>query len=65
MVAFDLLYLNSRDLRKVPLQQRKSELKKIITDTDIQFSESFEIDGQEMFAHACKLGRGRRLQGPR
>ena len=31
-------------------------LKKIIDGTDIQFSESFEIDGSEMFAHACKVG---------
>jgi len=56
MVAFDLLYLNGRDLRELPLLQRKAELKKIIAGTDIQFSESFEIDGQAMFAHACKLG---------
>jgi ATP-dependent DNA ligase len=56
MVAFDLLYLNGRDLRKLPLIQRKAELKKIIAGTDIQFSESFEIDGQAMFEHACKIG---------
>jgi bifunctional non-homologous end joining protein LigD len=24
--------------------------------TDIQFSESFEVDGPEMYAHACKVG---------
>ena len=29
-MTFDLLYLNGRDLRKVPLVQRKAELKKII-----------------------------------
>jgi bifunctional non-homologous end joining protein LigD len=56
LIAFDLLYLNGRDLRKLPLFQRKAELKKIVTGTDVQFSESFEIDGSEMFAHACKLG---------
>jgi len=56
LVAFDLLYLNGRDLRKLPLFQRKAELKKIVEGTDIQFSESFEIGGREMFAHACKLG---------
>jgi bifunctional non-homologous end joining protein LigD len=56
MVAFDLLYLNGRDLRKLPLVRRKAELEKIIAGTDVQFSESFEIDGQEMFAHACKVG---------
>lgn len=56
LVAFDLLYLNGRDLRKLPLVQRKAELKKIISSTDVQFSDSFEIEGREIFAHACKVG---------
>jgi ATP-dependent DNA ligase len=56
LVAFDLLYLNGHDLRKLPLHTRKSELKQIIDGTPVQFSESFEIDGQEMYQHACKLG---------
>ena len=30
LVAFDLLYLNGRDIRKLPLFQRKAELKKIL-----------------------------------
>ncbi|MCC8955365.1 DNA ligase [Bradyrhizobium sp. Pear77] len=56
LVVFDLLYLNGRDLRKLPLRERKAVLKKLIAGTDIQFSESFEVDGPEMFTHACKLG---------
>jgi bifunctional non-homologous end joining protein LigD len=56
LVAFDLLYLEGRDLRKLPLWQRKAALKKIVEGTDVQFSESFEIEGADMFAHACKLG---------
>lgn len=56
LVAFDLLYLNGRDLRKIPLIKRKAELKKIIAGTEIQFSESFDIEGADMFAHACKVG---------
>ena len=56
LVAFDLLYLNGRDLRKLPLFQRKTELKKIIDGTEIQFSESFELEGADIFAHACKIG---------
>jgi bifunctional non-homologous end joining protein LigD len=56
MVAFDLLYLNRYDLRKLPLFERKALLKKIIAETDIQFSESFEVDGSEMYKHACKTG---------
>ena len=56
MVAFDLLYLNGYDLRKLPLKERKALLKKLIAKTAIQFSESFEVDGREMFAHACAIG---------
>jgi len=56
MVAFDLLYLNGYDLRRVPLFERKALLNKIIAETDIQFSESFEVDGAEMYKHACKTG---------
>lgn len=44
-VAFDLLYLNGRDIRKMPLVGRKAELRKIIANTHLQFSESFEIEG--------------------
>jgi bifunctional non-homologous end joining protein LigD len=51
--AFDLLYLNGYDLRKLPLVERKALL---LDKTDIQFSESFEVDGREMFKHACKTG---------
>ena len=56
MVAFDLLYLNGYDLRKLPLFERKALLKKLIDGTDIQFSESFAVDGPEMYKHACKTG---------
>ena len=56
MVAFDLLYLNGYDLRKLPLVDRKSHLKKLIAKTDIQFSDSFEVDGPKMYEHACKTG---------
>ncbi|MCP1830733.1 MULTISPECIES: non-homologous end-joining DNA ligase [Bradyrhizobium] len=56
MVAFDLLYLNGRDLRKLPLKERKALLKKLVAGTEVQFSESFEVDGPKMFAHACRLG---------
>jgi bifunctional non-homologous end joining protein LigD len=56
MVGFDLPYLNGYDLRKLALIERKMLLKKIIAKTDIQFSESFEVDGREMYKHACKTG---------
>jgi bifunctional non-homologous end joining protein LigD len=56
MVAFDLMYLNGQDLRKLPLLERKAILQKLIAKTAIQFSESFELDGREMFKHACRTG---------
>ena len=56
LVAFDLLYLNGHDLRKLSLLARKAELKQIIAGRAVQFSDSFEIDGQEMYQHACRLG---------
>jgi bifunctional non-homologous end joining protein LigD len=58
-VAFDLLYLNGYDLRKLPLFRRKALLKKIIDKTDIQFSESFEVDGGEMYKHALRASSRR------
>jgi bifunctional non-homologous end joining protein LigD len=56
LYAFDLLYLNGFDLRKAPLFERKVLLRKLIANTDILFSESFETDGAAMFKHACKMG---------
>jgi ATP-dependent DNA ligase len=56
LVAFDLLYLDVYDLRKLPLSTRKATLKKLIVGTDIQFSESFEVHGRTVFEHACKVG---------
>ena len=52
----DLLYRNGYDVRKLPLIERKTLLKKLIVKTAIQFSESFEVDGPEMFKHACGIG---------
>jgi bifunctional non-homologous end joining protein LigD len=56
MVAFDLLYLDGYDLRKMPQVERKAQLKRLIGKTAIQFSDSFEIDGPAMFKHACRIG---------
>ena len=56
LIAFDLLYLNGCDLRKLPLIERKAHLKKLIDKTDVQFSESFTGAGGEIYRHACKVG---------
>jgi bifunctional non-homologous end joining protein LigD len=63
LVAFDLPYLNGHDLRKLPLFARKAELKQIIDGTAVQFSDSFEIDGQEI-ARSVRTSRlGSRVSG--
>jgi bifunctional non-homologous end joining protein LigD len=59
LVAFDLLYLNGHDLRRLPLVERKAQLRQLVADTGVQFSDSFDIEGQEMYQHACKV----RLEG--
>jgi ATP-dependent DNA ligase len=56
MVAFDLLYLNGYDLRKLPLIVRKTHLKRLIEKTAIQFSDHFDVDGPEIFTQASKIG---------
>ncbi|HEY8669303.1 MAG TPA: hypothetical protein VIL63_00545, partial [Terriglobales bacterium] len=40
----------------LPLFERKAHLKRLIAKTAIQFSESFEVHGKEMYRHACKTG---------
>src|SRR5581483_3195467 len=54
--AFDLLYLDGRDLRKLPLVERKAMLKRILAGSDIQFSEAFETSGAAMLKQVCALG---------
>ena len=63
LVAFDLLYLNGYDLRKLPLVERKALLKKTIDGTEIQFSESFHHRRQrDVCARLQGRPRRRRLQ---
>ena len=56
-VAFDLLYFDGRDLRALPLLQRKELLRALLEDSAIlQFSEHFHTSGSELYKQACKLG---------
>jgi ATP-dependent DNA ligase len=58
LYAFDLLELEGRDLRAVPLDQRKDQLRALLvaSASGIVFNEHLEEDGATVFAHACKLG---------
>jgi hypothetical protein len=49
-------HFNGHDLRKLLVFERKALLKKIIAETDIQYSKRFEVDGGETFEHACSIG---------
>lgn len=57
-VMFDLLYLDSEDLRGEPLQTRQQALQRLLDEAPpvLQRSQVFEGSGPEAFAAACKLG---------
>src|SRR3954453_4375873 len=56
--AFDLLYLNGRDLRSLPLLERKRELKSILrkAPSTIVYVDYLEEDGARVFEEACRMG---------
>ena len=57
--AFDLLYLNGRDLADEPLTVRKGLLRRLVpsdTQSRIQYSDHTRGSGREMFAQVCRLG---------
>jgi bifunctional non-homologous end joining protein LigD len=62
--AFDLLHLDGHSLREQPLTTRREVLRKILDrgsltetkDSFIRFSEDLDVNGQQVFANACKLG---------
>jgi bifunctional non-homologous end joining protein LigD len=58
LYAFDLIELNGDDLRRDPLEGRKSTLEMILAKVGegIRFNEHMKGDGQTVFRHACKLG---------
>jgi bifunctional non-homologous end joining protein LigD len=57
--AFDLLFLEGFDLRESPQIERKRVLKMLFDETrlasPIVYSDHLLIDGNKMYAHACKL----------
>src|SRR3954471_6618546 len=56
--AFDLLYLNGRDLRRAPLLQRKVALKSVMHNAPptLVYVDFLEDDGSRVFEHACRMG---------
>jgi bifunctional non-homologous end joining protein LigD len=61
--AFDLLFLDGRDLRSAPLLERKEELQSLLPGNAhspsaglIRYSEHWIGHGRELFAKACETG---------
>ena len=59
-VAFDLLFLDGTDVRKLPLFEIKTLLKRLFnrrkSGGQIRFSDHLQGNGATMLAEACKLG---------
>ncbi|MGO4677826.1 ATP-dependent DNA ligase [Bosea sp. 2YAB26] len=57
LYAFDLLYLNGRDLRPLACEERREMLPGIIKPhTSILFSADVDAEGDAFLALACKMG---------
>jgi bifunctional non-homologous end joining protein LigD len=60
LYAFDLLELNGRDMRREPLELRKSALagvlRRIKAGAGIQLDDCDDLPAVVVFRHACKLG---------
>jgi bifunctional non-homologous end joining protein LigD len=55
--VFDLLYLNGKDLTKMPLVDRKEKLEALLgTSKTLRFSGHVISQGEEMFVKACEAG---------
>ncbi|MEY9326849.1 bifunctional non-homologous end joining protein LigD [Sinorhizobium fredii] len=56
--AFDLLYVDGWDLRRLPLRERRWLLEPIVAGREgaIRLSEEVEADGEEFFRIACEHG---------
>jgi bifunctional non-homologous end joining protein LigD len=58
LYAFDLLESDGKDLRPLPLSERKARLSKLLAraPVGIVFNEHTDEDGAVVFRHACKFG---------
>ncbi|TIP73326.1 MAG: DNA ligase D [Mesorhizobium sp.] len=56
--AFDLLHLNGKDLRQLPLLKRKQALERLLKDAPpaLVYVDHLEGHGPTVFEHACEMG---------
>jgi bifunctional non-homologous end joining protein LigD len=64
LYAFDLIEHDGEDRRNRPFLERKAALAHLLCNTKagILFNEHTAEDGSVVFAHACRLGRGHRVE---
>jgi bifunctional non-homologous end joining protein LigD len=71
--AFDLLFVDDMDLRRLPLRERKAQLKQLLEARDrkaksIRYVEHFEADGEAVMQSALNLSLegivSKKLSGP-
>jgi len=56
--AFDLMYLNGRDMRSLPVETRRERLRELIENTSLEhvrFSETLDVDPHHLLANVCKM----------
>jgi ATP-dependent DNA ligase len=59
MFAFDLLFLDGQDLRRLPLVERRAKLRQLILPdvrSRLQFSDHYEGEGAVLFKQVCAMG---------
>jgi ATP-dependent DNA ligase len=59
MFAFDLLWLDGEDLRRLPLMERRDKLQRLLPKDQrcaIQYSEHWDGSGAALFKKACDMG---------
>ena len=57
--AFDLLYLEGKDLRRQPLRERKQALQALLSkhrSAQLRYVEHFASTGESVLASACRMG---------
>ena len=56
MIVFDILWLDGKDLRKLPYEERRKILKKLKTPAGISIAQTLDMTGEEALAHAADGG---------
>lgn len=58
LCAFDVLEIDGEDLRRLPIEDRKARLAKLLrgAPSNIVLNEHYEGEGSLIYKHACKLG---------